>query len=1129
LVGLCHGRRPELVIGVLGVLLAGAGYVPLDPAHPRRRLAGIAEDAGLRLVVADDACSDLLDGLGLDLVPVPGGATGTDLDADLDAVPPCPAGPADTAHVLYTSGSTGRPKGVVTTHGNVVAFAAVWGAETGVDAGTRTLGISSPAFDAFSFDVFVPLLAGGAVQLATEADRADPPSFHRFAAEHRVNWGFITPAVLDVLDPGELPSWTVVMVGGEVVDPALVARWTRLPGRRFLHVYGTTETTVIVTADELTGDWTGVLPIGRPLPNHRAYVVDAGLRPAAVGEPGELLIGGPGLAPGYLDRPGLTAERFVADPFSGEPGARLYRTGDVVRWRPDGRLEYVGRADGQVQVRGQRIELGEVEAALRSHPAVLHAVVEAVPVPGGLELVAFAAPAPGATVTADELREHCAARLTAAMVPARIVVREALPVNATTGKVDRGALLAGLDVTAPEPLPVAEPAEPLDDTQRAVAAAWSRVLGGGTPRADEDFFAAGGHSVAVMRLVAGVRAELATDITAEDVFAGRTVAGIAERVAKAAALPAGASAVRTGNPPTLSPSQRRLWFVDKLAPDSAAYNVAFAERLRGPLDVPALRAALRAVAERHDVLRWRIVDSGGVPAALCDPPSDVPLAVRDTTPEELDALLAADAATAFDLATGPVWRATLHRVGPQEHVLCLVLHHAVADGWSQAILYRDLAAAYAGEQPSPAAAGYADYAVWRAERDAAQGDADLAWWVEHLAGAPTVLDLPRDHARPAVQTYAGESAGVAFSAELDAAVRGLAADLGATPSLVLLAGFGQVLRRLTGERDAVVGMVVADRREAVFEDLVGFFVDIVPVRLTSDDGASFAGLVDRCLDEFLAVTGHPAAPLERIVDGLGVPRDVTRAPLVQVLFNVFNFAEPRLALPGLVTEPVPVAMPGSPFDLTVYLLERGGRFALDVVFNPDLYGRARVEALLDDYLALLEHLVRAADRPVSAVAPGLPDPARHRHTAPPDRPVPAAAPAPVGGSPERRTPTEHAVAGIWREVLNRADVGPADNFFDIGGHSLAIVAVQARLAERLGSDVTVVDLFRHPNVRGLAAFLDRAGEADDNPLLARAAQRGAARRGRATARARRPLTRGAGGNGALDAPYPGDGNTEENA
>ncbi len=1096
-VGVCATRDVDYVATVLGVLASGGCYVPLEPGGPRRRLREIAGDSGVSIVAGNAAAAEFGDVPGIRTLAPPPPATPR----------PCPATGLNTFHVVYTSGSTGRPKGVVTTHRNMAAFVAGWRERFPIDAGARVLAISSLGFDASAIDLYVPLTVGATVALVSDSDRTDPERLRRFLVAHEVQRGVITPTMLSMVDPADVPGWTLVNCGGEAVPAELAARWA--PGRRFANTYGPTETTVAVLTEDLTEDTTDPVPIGTPTPGHRAHVVDASFRPVPRGEVGELLIGGPGVARGYLDRPGLTAERFVPDPFGG-PGERLYRTGDQVYEDDHGRIVYLGRSDRQVKIRGQRIELGEVEAVLGEHPDVRQAAVEAVPGPGGARLVAFLAPA---TAPSDaDLLAYAKDRLTGAMLPSLIVRRDELAFHPVSGKLDRTALrelargaVAGLAGTGREP--DGTPAE------RAVARVWARVLGR-VPGRDTNFFSGGGNSIAAMRLVAGLRVELGRQVSVEDLFAAPTVAGLAERVA--AAPPVHGPRLTTGNPPTLAPPQRRLWFTDQLAPEDAPYNIAMADRLRGELDLPALRAALRAVSDRHDVLRWRIRQAEGVPYAECAPPADVPVEVVDLTAtadreDVLARLLAAGARHVFDLATGPAWQVTLYRLGDvdgaDEHVLAVTVHHAVFDGWSQAVLHADLAAAYrqalAGDRPAlpPLPATYADYAVWRAGRDARHGASDLDWWTGHLAGAPTVLDLPRDRPRPAVQTYAGAEASAPLPSDVDARVRRLAARLDTTPAGVLLAAFGELLARLTGTADHVVGAVVADRALAEFDDVLGFFIDTVPVRLRAAE--TFAGAVRASADELRAATAHPGAPLERIVEALGVARDTSRAPLVQVLFNVLNFTAPALELPGLAAEPVEVAKPGSPFDLTVYVAERDGTVAFDSVYNPDLFDAARVTGLLADLAGLVGALTAAPDAPVSGVAPHLPRPAVRAAAAgamtvaAPDVPAHPAVPAP---EPGETTETERLIAGIWREVLERDSVGVADNFFDIGGHSLAVAAVHGRLTAATGRTIRMLDLFRYPNIRALAAHLDGTAE---KPELARAALRAAARRNRAAGRSRR--------------------------
>ncbi|TDV43152.1 non-ribosomal peptide synthetase [Actinophytocola oryzae] len=1085
-VGLCATRGIDYVPTVLGVLLSGGGYVVLEPGGPRRRLLDIASDAGVTVVVGDAAAAEFGAVPGIRVLP-----------AAPPAEPrPCPAAAHDICYVIYTSGSTGRPKGVLTTHGNLAAFVAGWQERYPVTPGERTLAISSLGFDAAVVDLFVPLTAGGQVQLPSAEDRADPELLRRFLVAHEVERGFMTPTMLSVLDPADHPGWRLLHCGAEAVPSDLAARWA--PGRRLTNVYGPTETTVVVLSGDLDGR--DPVPIGRPMPGHRVHVVDEDGNEVARGEVGELLVGGPGLANGYLRRPGRTAARFVPDPFGTRPGERLYRTGDRVYENADGEYVYVDRIDRQVKVRGQRIELGEIEAVLTDQPGVAQAVVEAVPGPGGARLVAILTPA--TAPTDDALTAATRDRLTDAMRPAIVVRLDHLPSDPRSGKLDRDAVRA----LAEHALAGAATEFAGSDTERAIARVWTRVLGR-TPARDTDFFTHGGNSIAAMRLVAGLRDGLRRQLSVADLFAAPTVPGLAALLARAAVLPD--RAPTTGNPPTLAPPQTRLWFTDQLAPDDAPYNIALANRLTGPLDVPALRRALRAVADRHDILRWRIRQTAGEPFADCAPPADVPLTVVDVAAEQdLARLLAAGARHVFDLDTGPSWLATLYRLSPAEHVLAITLHHAVFDGWSQAPLYADLADAYrqavTGAVPTlpPLAASYADYAVWRGVRDRETGAADLAWWTDHLAGAPTVLDLPRDRPRPAVQTYTGAEASVPLPSDADTAVRELAAKLGTTTASVLLAALAELLRRVTGSADHVLGAVVADRGPEEFDDVVGFFVDIVPVRLRANTD-TFADTVLANATELREVTAHPGAPLERIVDALGLRRDTARAPLVQVLFNVLNFAEPRLRLSEVDAEPVAVPKPGSPFDLTVYVAERDGRFVFDTVYNPDLFDTVRVVALLADLGELAGALAEAPDTSPAEVAPGLPGPEV-------STPAPGAMTVTAQEVPElpvgtgEATATERLLAGIWREVLARESVGLADNFFDIGGHSLAVAAVHGRLTAATGRQIRLLDLFRYPNIRALAAHLDGTAA---KPELAAAALRAAARRQRSGNRARRTTPR----------------------
>jgi amino acid adenylation domain-containing protein len=988
-VGVCARRRPQVLVGLLGVLFAGGAYVPLDPDHPPTRRDLVLADAGITVVVVDDAGAAALAGSGLRLVPACGAGGQPTLFVR-------PAAPDNAAYVLYTSGSTGRPKGVTVSHRNAVAFATSTARAFELDENCRSIGFAALGFDVSILDIFAPLSRGGSVAFIPETDRVDPVRLQRFLEAHEVTWGCLPPALLPLLEPDRLPDLRHAITAGEPPGPEQVARWSAPPRRRFFNWYGPTETTVCVVGTELTGGWDRPLPIGHPLAGCRAYVLDESLRPCPPGVPGELHIGGSQVARGYLGRPALTADRFVPDPFGDVPGARLYRTGDRVTWNPEHGLEFLGRLDRQVKIAGQRVELGEVESVLRLHVDVLQAVADTRPGPAGQpELVAYLTPATAPDLSA--VRAHCADRLPAYMIPTRVVRLGALPLN-SSGKVD----LAALRATAPPRVsaaprgngatrrsadpPTRPPATPI---HAAVLEAWRGAFGTADAGPDDDFFFCGGHSLLAMRLVAALRGRLRRAVTVEDVLAGRTPAGIAARVERLDEH--GDVPVRTGQPPALSPAQRRVWFVDRLAATTPAYNIAFAERLRGPLDVPALAAALRAVADRHDVLRWRLPATGGQPRAVVDPPAPVPLPVEELRVPDPERLLrerlASEASERFDLAEGPLWRVRLFRLAEREHVLAVTVHHTVFDGWSQELFQRDLSRAYAaaqaGRTPDLGAppATYADYVGWLSERHRRHGT-DVRWWVDHLTGAPTVLDLPRDSARPPMQTFHGSRASATVSAEPAAEVRRLAAARGTTPYAVLLAAFAQLLRRQTGQHDLVVGAPVADRRHPAFDDMIGFCVDTVPLRLRVRDDLSFAAHVDACRDELVATLARADTPLDRIVAALAVHRDLSRNPLIQVLFNMYNFAEAGLALPGVTAEALEAGLPGSLFDLTLYVSERGDGYALQAVYNADLYRPERVEALLASYVHLLGDLVARPDRrPVvaatlrSASPTALPDPA----------------------------------------------------------------------------------------------------------------------------------------------------------
>jgi amino acid adenylation domain-containing protein len=826
-VGIALERSLEMVVGVLAVLKAGGAYVPLDPSYPAERLAFMREDSGVALVLEDG-----LGEVGESEHPPAGGP-----------------GPWNLAYVIYTSGSTGRPKGVQISHAALTNFLASMAERPGLGSGDVLLSVTSLSFDIAGLEIYLPLLAGGRIVLASREQAADGHALRELIAASGATVLQATPATWRLLlDAG----WTggkglVALCGGEALPPSLAAS-LRERTRALWNVYGPTETTVYSTLEEIGAE--PPIAIGRPVANTEVYVLDAWGNLAPAGVPGELLIGGAGLARGYLGRPELTAERFVPDPFGGA-GSRLYRTGDLARFLPDGRLECVGRIDHQVKVRGFRVELGEIEAELCRHPEVAAAVVTA----REERLVAYMV----GDAPIEALREALKSRLPAYMMPSAFVLLESLPLT-PNGKVDRKAL--------PEPGAAAEVlAGPRTPGEELLAGIWCDVLGVERVGIHQDFFDLGGHSLIATRVVSRVRDVFGAEMPLRWLFETPTVSGLAARLGEARleeAAPPLRPAPRDGALP-LSFAQERLWFLDRLEPGSAAYNISDALRLDGALDVPALERTLSEVVRRHEALRTSFVEGGRGPAQIIHPPRPVDLQVRDLSglPQaeretEARRMTIEDQRRPFDLAAGPLLRVSLLRLGEREHVLLFSVHHIVSDGWSMGVLVREVGALYSayrsgGTSPLPGLpVQYGDYARW--QRSWLQGevlDGRVAWWRERLAGAPALLPLPADRQRPAVQRFRGARRSAWLSRESSAALRSLGRERGATLFMTLTAAFGILLGRSAGTDDVVVGTPAANRDRSEIEGLIGFFVNSLALRIDLAGDPAFSGLLARVREMLL--------------------------------------------------------------------------------------------------------------------------------------------------------------------------------------------------------------------------------------------------------------------------------------
>ncbi|HEX8150237.1 MAG TPA: amino acid adenylation domain-containing protein [Pyrinomonadaceae bacterium] len=988
-VGVMMERSPELVVALLGVLKAGGAYVPLDPQYPARRLAFMLEDARVAALLTERAL--------LDTLPAHD-AVVLCLDEEAGPVEATPAAAPEQfldeehpAYVIYTSGSTGEPKGVVIPH-RAILNRLLWMLHA-FDFGARdsVLQKTAVSFDASVWELFVPLMCGARVVLARPGGHRDSRYLVEAVRDEGVTILQLVPSMLQLVveEPGleECRSLRRLYCGGEPLSAELVRRFESRLGAELHNLYGPTEVSIDAThwACERGGRRAAV-PIGRPIANTRLYILDPYLRPVPAGVAGELYVNGAGLARGYLNRPALTAERFIPDPFSREPGERMYHTGDLARYLPDGNVEFLGRADHQVKVRGYRIELGEVEAALSRHEGVRRCVVAARDDgAGGQRIVAYLVAEAGRTPTAFELREFMQKSLPEYMVPSAFVTLDELPVT-PNGKVDRRALPAPGDGAAPADRSGAAPRTP---TQEIVAGLWGHLLGAERVGARDDFFELGGHSLLATQAVSRVREVFGVEVGLRALFEAPTVEGFAAEVERAMGeqegLRAGqiTPAPRDAAPP-LSFAQQRLWFLHRLAPESPLHNIPVTLRFRGPLDVAALERTVNEVVRRHEVLRTRFTTAAREPVQTIDPHLRVALARLDLSgmPEaereaESRRLAEEEARRPFDLAAGPLLRLALLRLADEEHLLLCTIHHIVSDGWSMGVLVREVAAlyeAFSEGRPSPLAElpiQYADYAVWQREHLAGEALArQLSYWTGQLAGAP-VLELPTDRPRQRVQSNRGAQQPLALTQELSERLRRQAREEGVTLFMLLLAAFQVTLAYFAGQRDVVVGTDVANRNRSETEGLIGFFVNQLVLRTTLRGEESFGATLGRVRETTLGAYAHQDVPFEKIVEALRPGREPGQAPLFRVKLVLQNAAFHALELPGLGLAQEYFTQQMLDLDLIVELAETGEGVRGRVLYSADLFTPETAGRIAEHFRAVLERVAERTDITVGELEQGL--------------------------------------------------------------------------------------------------------------------------------------------------------------
>jgi len=990
-------RSPDLVVAEIAVLKCGAAYVPIDLAYPGERKAFVIADSEAKMVLCVG---------GMELPEMPGvrrvnveeallreGRSEDEEDVEIEV------DKESLAYIMYTSGSSGQPKGVMVPH-RAIGRVVKRNGYAKFEASDRVAFASNPAFDATTMELWGALLNGGCTVVIEQATLLDPVRLGEELKRQRVSVMWLTVGLYnqyaEVLQE-ELGGLRYLVIGGDAVDAGVVERMLARGGpQHLLNGYGPTESTTFAAVFEIgrVGEGRRRIPIGRPIANTQIYVLDSQGEPVPEGVAGELYIGGEGVARGYMKRAELTAERFVVDPFvkEGGGGARMYRTGDLGRWLADGNIEFLGRNDGQVKIRGFRIELGEIEARLAEHAGVREAVVVArEDEPGVKRLVAYYTCAAvsgegerekteeagaAAEVGAEILRTHLSARLPEYMVPAAYVQLESLPLTAN-GKLDRRALPAP-DTDA---YTVREYEAPVGEMETKLAEIWAEVLKVERVGRQDNFFALGGHSLLAVRVIARLRQALGLEVRISDLFARPVLNDFARVVesAKKSHLPAITHAERGERVP-LSFAQQRLWFLAQMQAGGKAYHIPLGVRLHGNLDKAVLKRALDRIVARHEALRTTFESAESAPQQRIAPVEESrflllehDLRGRQDAQDEMEHLMAEEAGAVFDLEAGSLIRGRLVQLDEEEHSLLITMHHIVSDGWSMGILFGELSTLYGayvrGEKdPLPELpVQYADYAVW--QRKWMEGEIleqQAEYWRKNLEGAPELLELPADRARPAQRDYIGAVVPVTLNQRLTAGLKKLSARHGTTLYMTLLAGWAVLLERLSGQQDVVIGTTVANRGRVEIESLIGFFVNTLVMRVDLSGRPTVGEALARVKQQAIAAQQHQDIPFEQVVELVQPVRSLAHSPLFQVTFSLQDAPQGKLELDGLQVGPLtsgPDAL--SKFDLATSFQEAGGRIVGGILFATALYERVTIERYASYFCRLLEGITADSDQVIA--------------------------------------------------------------------------------------------------------------------------------------------------------------------
>jgi len=1107
LVGICVERSLEMIIGLLAILKAGGAYVPLDPAYPSERLALMLEDSQLPILLTQQNLLSKLPKHQAHIVC---------LDSDEEAITQQSqenltslVTDENLSYVIYTSGSTGKPKGVAIEHHSAVALLH-WAREVFTTKDLAgVLAATSICFDLSVFEIFVPLSWGGKVILAENALYLP----RLLAAQEVTLINTVPSAIAELLRINGIPtSVRTVNLAGEPLQNRLVQQIYELDNiQKVFNLYGPTEDTTYSTFT-LVKKGDSSVTIGRAIANTSCLILDEQMQPVPIGVSGELYIAGEGLARGYLNRPELTDQRFIPNPFINEPSGdtkqivkkqRLYKTGDLARYLPDGNIEYIGRIDQQVKIRGFRIELGEIETALWQHPDVQEAVVIAREFsPGDQRLVAYVVPKPESPDTnVGNLRRFLKQKLPDHMIPSRFVQLSALPLTAN-GKVDRQALPAPAQTLNASEKFVA-PHTPIEER---VAEIWSTVLGLKNIGVHNNFLALGGHSLLAFQILCRIRDIFQVELPMRHFFEAATIAEMAESIRKAQEEDKGCSILpiqsigrdeRSDRYLPLSFGQERLWFLDQLVPNHAFYNVPEAFRLRGVLNATILEQSLNEIINRHEVLRTTYASVKGQPIQVIHSNFPIKLLVvnlqglsPDDQESQVSQMILEEAQRPFDLVQGPLLRTTLLQLSSEEHIFLLNLHHILCDDWSLNVLFEELSAlyqAFSTGNPSPLpdlAIQYADFAAW--QRQWLQGeilDNKLAYWQQNLSGSLPILELPTDYPRPLEPTYQGARQSVVIPKSLTDALNALSRQEGTTLFMTLLAAFQTLLYHYTGQEDILIGAPISNRHRSELEGLIGFLLNTLVLRTNLSGSPSFRQLLGRVREVALWGYTYQDLPFEKLIDALEIKRDLKQNPLISVMFHLQNTPMPKLTVPGLTMNRLGIDNGTSKFDLYLELRETAAGISGNLEYSTDLFKAETIALMVEHFSTLLQNIVSNPDQTISNLPllkvpeyqqilgdrqthrggnvdlRSLPEPEMDRSD------LEAAFVAP-------RTPIEEQMTEIWSRVLAIAEVGIHDNFFELGGNSLLASQLIFFVRETFQVDLPLKTLFEKSTVEGLVQVIE---------------------------------------------------------